>query len=129
MESVDSRLQWMTNDFKRFCKDKGIQPYLAEISRESLCFPQSRACPVGKWSKGLVATQFLQYFEDFSKRFISGKTDDPVLTTAVACSCFKDFSVFLPFVPAYAMVDKNMFFLEHISSLARQSRPSPSTLL
>ena len=94
MESVDSRLQWMTNDFKRFCKDKGIQPYLAEISRESLCFPQSRACPVGKWSKGLVATQFLQYFEDFSKRFISGKTDDPVLTTAVACSCFKDFSVF-----------------------------------
>eukprot|EP00438_Fugacium_kawagutii_P033632 Skav229855 [mRNA] locus=scaffold148:52700:57870:+ [translate_table: standard] len=81
-QSVDGKLAWFTDDFAKFCRLKGITPYLTEISRETMTFPSSKVCPVGRWSKGSVATNFMLYFEHFCDHHVVGKTDDPVLTTA-----------------------------------------------
>ena len=83
--SVDSRMQFLTQDFLAFCKRKKINPYLKEISRESLSFTTNRTCPVGRWSKGAVATHFMQYLEDFCNRFVINKTGDEVMLSIVFC--------------------------------------------
>lgn len=81
--SVESRMQFLTQDFLAFCRRKKINPYLKEISRDSLSFLTNKSCPVGRWSKGAVATQFMQYLEDFCNRFVTNKTDDEVMLSVV----------------------------------------------
>ena len=81
--AVDARFQWFTNDFAQFCQQNNIHPYLKEISRETMTFPQAKSCPVGRWSKGVVASQIMRYLENFCDRFVTNKTDDEVMLTVV----------------------------------------------
>ena len=81
--SVEAAFQHLTDDFADFCKRKRMKAYMADISRESMSFPTNGTCPVGKWSKGLVATQYMLFLQDFCCRNVDGKTDDPVLLTIV----------------------------------------------
>ena len=81
--AVDARFQWFTDDFAEFCQQNNIHPYLKEISRETMSFPQAKSCPVGRWSKGVVASQFMRYLENFCDRFVTNKTDDEVMLTVV----------------------------------------------
>lgn len=102
--SVEAKFDWLTTDFKLFCRQKRISPYIAEISRATLTFPQSGSCPVGAWSKGAVSTHFCQYLENFCDRWIDERFDDQVLQSIVTrlglaccpffffvfkCSCFQ----------------------------------------
>ncbi len=84
--SVEARLEWFTADFKEYCRAKRITPHLSEISRESLSWPSSKVCPVGRWSKGSVATNFMGYLQYFCERFVVGKTDDPIMVNVAPCS-------------------------------------------
>lgn len=81
--AVDSRFEFLTEDFIQFCNRNRINPYMKEISRETMSFPSSKACPVGRWSKGAVATQLMQYLENYCSRFVINKTDDEVMLTVV----------------------------------------------
>ena len=81
--SVESRFDFLTQDFADFCKLKNIHAYMKEISRETCSFPSSKACPVGRWSKGVVASQWMAYLENYCDRFVVNKTDDPVMLTIV----------------------------------------------
>ena len=89
--SVEARLEWFTTDFKEYCRAKRITPHLAEISRETLSWPSSKVCPVGRWSKGSVATNFMGYLEHFCERFVVGKTDDPIMVAVAPCSWIQHF--------------------------------------
>lgn len=81
--SVESRFDFLTQDFADFCRLKNIHAYMKEISRETCSFPSSKACPVGRWSKGVVASQWMAYLENYCDRFVVNKTDDPVMLTIV----------------------------------------------
>ena len=77
--SVDAAFQFFSEDFVSFCKGRKMTPFMDEISRETMSFPYAKACPVGRWSKGLVATQFLLYLADFCGRHVTGHSDDELL--------------------------------------------------
>ena len=81
--SVEAKFSWLTSDFKAFCRTRKISPYLSEISRATMAFPMSSACPLGQWSKGVVSTHFCQYLETFCDRFGVGESDDVVLCAIV----------------------------------------------
>lgn len=83
--SIDSKLEFVTQDFLRFCKENKVNPYMKEISRETLTFPASTACPCGRWSKGAVATQLMQYLEHFCDSFVVDKTEDELMLRVVLC--------------------------------------------
>ncbi|CAE7881007.1 unnamed protein product [Symbiodinium microadriaticum] len=77
--SVESRLQWLSNDFLAFCNRKKILPFLREFNRDNLSLDSFHSYPQGLWSKAVVSTQTMLYVEDFCERFIRGKTDDQIL--------------------------------------------------
>jgi hypothetical protein len=81
--AVDAKFAWFTADFAQFCRAKNINAFMKEISRETMSFPQSKTCPVGRWSKGVVATQFMKYLENYCDRFVINKTDDAVMLSVV----------------------------------------------
>lgn len=83
--SWDNSFRWLTSDFKAYCAANKIRPYLDEISRETLSFPSGNVCPVGRWSKGEVATQFMKYLGFFCQKCIDGQTHDELLMTVVPC--------------------------------------------
>ena len=87
--SVQARLTWFEDDFGDFCKRTHMTPFLKEINKETLSWPSKRACPVGRWSKGLVSSQLMAYLEDYCGRFVVDKTEDQVMilvVTWLSCS-------------------------------------------
>lgn len=92
--SVDGAFQLLTAEFLQFCKQRKMKPHMAEISRETMSFPTNRTCPVGRWSKGLVATQLMRFLDNFCRQRVVGKTADRVLLTIAAWNLF---SMFFPF--------------------------------
>ena len=97
--SIDAAFDFLTDDFLNFCKQKKINPHMKELSRETMTWPMSKVCPVGRWSKGLVSTQLMIWLQDFSQRKITGHTDDTVLKTIEYrlqfIIFFKDYVLFL----------------------------------
>ena len=81
--SVEKRFDFLTTDFLAFCKARKMNPYLKEISRDTLSFASNKMCPVGRWSKGVVATEWMQYLEHFCDRYVVGQTADEVMLTIV----------------------------------------------
>ena len=89
--SVDAKFSWLTTDFKSFCRTKKLSPHMSEISRASMNFPSSTACPLGQWSKGVVSTHFCQYLEDFCDRYVMGRTADECLLSIVTLAVLYHF--------------------------------------
>lgn len=87
--SVEAKFAWLTTEFKSFCRLRRMSPYLSEISRTTLNWPQSSSSPVGQWSKGQVSTQFCQFLEHFTTRYVVGQTGDPVLLSVVPLTGIK----------------------------------------
>ena len=81
--SVESRFEWLTNDFKQFCKDQHLSPHMDEISRATMGFISSKSTPVGQWSKGSVTTNFMKYLQYFCEQQVIGKTEDQVMLAIV----------------------------------------------
>ena len=86
--SVDGAFQLLTAEFLQFCKQRKMKPHMAEISRETMSFPTNRTCPVGRWSKGLVAMQLMLFLDHFCKERVVGKTADRVLLTIATWNFF-----------------------------------------
>lgn len=77
--SVEVKFQWLTSLYISFFRSKGSTPFLTEISRESMGFPQGSTCPIGRWSKGVVSTQLMWFLDHFCQEHIVNKTHDPLL--------------------------------------------------
>jgi len=63
--SMDDRISWFDGCFKAYCSFKNITPHVADISRETICWPQTSVCPVGSWHKGSATTHFMQFLDHF----------------------------------------------------------------
>ena len=82
--SVESKLAWLTEEYKTFMRHRRIAPHLLELSRETLSWPTGPTCPQGRWSKGAVSTHLMMFLENFCARYIENQTDDVVLKAIVA---------------------------------------------
>eukprot|EP00435_Cladocopium_sp_Y103_P021549 s169_g5.t1 len=97
--SVEGAFEHLTAEFAQFCSRKKMKPYMAEISRESMSFPTNRTCPVGRWSKGLVATQLMLFLQFFCEQRVVGKTADRASGTRamnIAITYMYHFGYWLP---------------------------------
>ena len=82
--SVEARFQWMTNLYIGYFRNKRMNPFIVDISRESMGFPQGSTCPIARWSKGAAASQFMSFLDWFCKTYIINKTDDQLLLSIVS---------------------------------------------
>lgn len=103
--SVEKAFEYLTQDFANFCQRRKIKAHEKEINKEVLSWAYSSVCPVGRWSKGLVATQFMGYLEDLATRKVIGQSDDALLNLiapwreVAALSCSGPFLVGLHLRP------------------------------
>ena len=94
--SIETKFTWLTNLYLAFWNSRGHTPFLNEINRETMGFPMGSACPIGRWSKGQVSTELMQFLDHFCKTYILNKTDDRLLLSiAPLVSTLVDFT----FVP------------------------------
>ena len=63
--SMDDRISWLDGCFKAYCSFKKINPHVSDISRETICWPQTSVCPSGSWHKGSATTHFMQFLDHF----------------------------------------------------------------
>lgn len=77
--SIEAKFQAITSKYKQFCKDYRHSPWVTEISRDSLQWPQSSACPVAKWNKGSASTIVMLFLDKFCQEMIKNKTDQRLL--------------------------------------------------
>lgn len=87
--SIEYKLESISQKYKAFCRACKISPWLTDINRDALTFPQSSACPVGKWNKGSASTTMMLFLDNFCEEMIKGKTDNTNLVMIVS---LKDFS-------------------------------------
>ena len=71
--SVESRFEFLTTKFKEYCREHHISPFMDEISRASMGYLSSSACPVGQWSKGIITTHMMKFVEHFCNEYVVGK--------------------------------------------------------
>lgn len=82
--SVESKFKWLTNLYLAFFKAKRVNPYILEISRETMGFPQASVCPIARWSKGAAATQFMQFLDWFCQNYVMNRTHNELLLSIVS---------------------------------------------
>lgn len=81
--SVESKFEGISTQYRAFCRQRKIAMWVTEITRDTLCWPQSSACPVGKWNKGSCSTTMMLFLDHFCQEAVVGKTDDRVLLLVV----------------------------------------------
>ena len=75
--SLDSRLEKLTCDFNRFCKEKKMVPYYKNLTQEMFGVKKNQqATPSGGWPKGDQTTLFAMWLDDYCRRKIDGKIDE-----------------------------------------------------
>ena len=82
--SVESRFEFLTTKFKEYCREHHISPFMDEISRASMGYLSSSACPVGQWSKGIITTHMMKFVEHFCNEYVVGKTGDQTMLAIVS---------------------------------------------
>ena len=84
--SLVEKLQWISNDFRAFCRRSRITPHMKEFTRENLSFDAFSACPMGLWSKASISTHSMLYLQDLFDRFAGSFDSDPFLPLIVSRS-------------------------------------------
>ena len=106
--SIETKFAFVTQKFKEFCRAGKHPMWLRELNRESFSWPQSSACPVGRWNKGSFSTTMLLFLDDFCKNIICGHSSDPLLLMIVPCLAYG------------ANIFKQLFFHCFVYSLAHE---------
>lgn len=82
--SVEIKFKFLTDAYQQFWRRRGKKPYLPDINRESMGFPQGSTCPTARWSKGQASTEMMVFLDHFCKVLVKGKTDNPLLCAIVS---------------------------------------------
>ena len=77
--SVEAKFAFVSTEYRSFCRSRKISMWISEISRDTLLWPQSSSCPIGKWNKGSASTTIMLFLAHFCQLYIVGKTDDEKL--------------------------------------------------
>lgn len=83
MRSVEARFGFITEKYREFCRSNKISMWVKHIDRDTLVWPQSSACPVGKWNKGSASTTLMLFLGYFGERYIKNQIDDEKLSLIV----------------------------------------------
>ncbi len=89
--SIDAKFQWITERYRQYCKSNKLSMWVREINKDSLQWPQSSACPIGKWNKGAASTAIMLFLGEFCKRYIKGISDDESLLLIATCWLWLNF--------------------------------------
>ena len=95
--SVEVKFQWLTGAYLAYWRSKGKTPFVTEISRETMGFPQGSTCPIARWSKAVASTELMLFLEWFADNHIVGKTTDALLLSIVPFLLITSNYVFLVF--------------------------------
>ncbi|CAE7029608.1 unnamed protein product [Symbiodinium sp. CCMP2592] len=77
--SIESKLEWLSRDFVRYCQRVKITPFLKEFTRDNLSMDSFDSYPQGLWSKAEVTTQTMLYLQDLCERLVAPGTEDKIL--------------------------------------------------
>ena len=82
--SVEAKFNWLTTLYLSYFRMMGKNPYITEISRETMGLPMGTTCPIARWSKGQASTEMMHFLEYFCRVHIVNKTTDPLLLSIVS---------------------------------------------
>ena len=87
--NVDEQFEFQTSDFNTFCAARNHKPYIKELTKDKMSWPQSSCWPEGSWHKGDFTTCLMLWAESFGERMLQRhKCTDELLITLAAYSCY-----------------------------------------
>ena len=69
MNSVEEKLQYLSRDYRKFCKQAKKYGYVSHITRELLGWETSNDSPSAHWHKGHLTTRLMEWLQDYLRRF------------------------------------------------------------
>lgn len=83
--SLERAFQSLTLDFQQYCRSNHESPYHKKLSPSLFGVDSGfNQTPEAGWSKGDFTRLVLKWFEDYAKREVLGKTQDPICLACVA---------------------------------------------
>ena len=93
--TIDGAFDYITEDFKMYCKQHKESPYHKKLTKALLGVEQGfKDCPDGGWSKGDFTRLICKWFGDYCSRHVVGATEDPLYLKCVALSSLLSTFVF-----------------------------------
>ena len=81
---MEAKFGAITEMYRDYCRANKLSMWVTEINRESIVWPQSSACPIGKWNKGSASTTMMLFLGWFAENHIKGHTEDELLLLIAA---------------------------------------------
>ena len=78
-QSMDDKVEWLGEEYKKFCTRRKISPHCEELGRETLNWHQSSNCPVGAWNKGSASTHYMLFLENLCSEWSNEIEGEPLL--------------------------------------------------
>ena len=85
--SIDARFEALSVEYRAFCADNHMSPYLKLLSRETFGMESSKMFPTGCWNKASVSMELMLFLGAFCRKYIEGQTDDALLLAVVSRIC------------------------------------------
>ena len=122
--NLESKWQWLTNDYKRFCKQSHRQCHISSITPYLMSYNDRTGC-MGNWSKGALTTNCLLWLDD-----LIGKLPPDACQRLPKCqratvwmnelwSCLFRAEVFLTEEQCFYVATRGVRFLQTYSLMAR----------
>lgn len=72
--SVDAKFQRLNGLYHQYFSEKKKKPWIADVSRDLVCWPMASVCPAAKWNKGQASAEMLLFIQWFAEKFLSEST-------------------------------------------------------
>lgn len=73
--SVEAKFERLTGMYQDFFRTRRSKPWVSELSRDTVCWPMSSACPAAKWNKGMATVQIMRFLDWLCQGHLADATD------------------------------------------------------
>ena len=81
--SVEAKFERLTGMYRNFFRTRGSKPWVSELSRDTVCWPMSSACPAAKWNKGMATVQIMRFLDFLCQDHLTDSTDPLMIAIAL----------------------------------------------
>ena len=75
LKPVEAKFERLTGMYQNFFRTRRSKPWVGELSRDTMCWPMSSACPAAKWNNGMATVQIMRFLDWLCQNHLAGSTD------------------------------------------------------
>ncbi|CAK9018760.1 Uncharacterized protein SCF082_LOCUS14219 [Durusdinium trenchii] len=119
LTSVEKKFDLLSQMYQRFFADRKRRPWISELTRDLVCWPQSSAVPAAKWNKGMATVEIMRFIDWFAANYLSSSDAAASKAINVAVTHLYESGLWLRDLEARRVAKWLFCFLAHYALLAK----------